>query len=275
MQELITITTDGQGSSVVSARELYVFLGVKQQFTDWIKKRIIKYGFQKDTDFVELEGFSSSYEKPVDADSEGVLLKSEKNPKGGRPQTDYALTLDMAKQLAMVENNDKGNEARRYFINCERAAHELAKRQLTPPAPPSPTEQMILTLMQQQAQLMSGQQLLLEQLRADVNAIQAGQRPTSRNPRPTAARHTPALPAQQPARSLRQQFTDKVNEYCARYDVYFDDAYRHMYNRLYKDFNFNVNHYRFGNEKPLDTVERYGKLMWLISIVDSELAYQE
>src|SRR5690606_14378984 len=44
------------------------------------------------------------------------------NPKGGRPAKEYALTIDMAKELSMVERNDKGKEARQYFIECERRA---------------------------------------------------------------------------------------------------------------------------------------------------------
>lgn len=94
----------GQTVQLVDARLLHDFLGVVSRFADWIKNRINEYEFAKDQDYVE------------------VFLKNEKNPKGGRPSIDYHLTLDMAKELSMVERNEKGRQARRYFIECERQA---------------------------------------------------------------------------------------------------------------------------------------------------------
>lgn len=101
---------NGGVTQTVNARELHAFLGSKRQFADWINERIQKYGFVENQDFVI---FSQNCEKP----------------KGGRPAKEFALTLDMAKELAMVENNDKGREARRYFIECEKAL----KQQLSQP----------------------------------------------------------------------------------------------------------------------------------------------
>lgn len=279
MQQLINITTDGQGSSVVSARELHIFLEVRTRFNDWIKSRIITYGFQEEIDFVETEGFTEISVKPLSDESEGVLLENEKNPAGGRPQTDYALTLDMAKQLSMVEKNAKGKEARRYFINCERAALELAKQLAIAPPPAAPTiapatEQLLLQLMQQQTQLMAGQQAMLDQLRADVEQIrQTGHRPPSRAKRLAAS--TPTPPHLTGPASLRQQIVRKVNEYCARHGVEHSDAYKYLYRRLSLDFGFNVHTYRLDSERPLDTIERYGKLVQLLSIIDSELAFTD
>lgn len=89
----------------VNARELHGFLGSKQQFADWIKNRIEKYEFEENTDFV-------------------VFHKDMKNSKGGRSSIEYAITVTMAKELAMVENNPKGKEVRRYFIECERQAKQ-------------------------------------------------------------------------------------------------------------------------------------------------------
>ena len=81
----------GDGAiQTVNARDLHAFLGSKRQFADWISERIQKYGFVENQDFVI---FSQNCEKP----------------KGGRPAKEFALTLDMANELAMVENNDKGN----------------------------------------------------------------------------------------------------------------------------------------------------------------------
>lgn len=93
----------GLPMQVCDGRELHVFLKAGWQFSDWIKKRIEQYGFEEGQDF---QGFS---------------VKTEK-PRGGRPSTEYHLTLDMAKELSMVENNEQGRMARRYFIDMERKA---------------------------------------------------------------------------------------------------------------------------------------------------------
>lgn len=284
MQQLINITTDGQGSSVVSARELYHFLEVKQQFADWIKSRIIKYGFREGEDYVEAPKnldagiVSENSEKPADEGISRNFHKTMKDNRRGPQATDYAMTLDMAKELSMVERNQKGKEARLYFIDCERAALELAKQLATAPPPSAAiapaTEQLLLQLMQQQTQLMAGQQAMLDQLRADVEQIrQTGQRPPSRAKRLAASAPTP--PHLTGPASLRQQIVRKVNEYCARHGVEHSDAYKYLYRRLWLDFGFNVHTYRLDSERPLDTIERYGKLVQLLSIIDSELAFTD
>lgn len=94
MNELIQVAERQIGGGTiqtVNARDLHAFLGSKRQFADWISERIQKYGFVENQDFVI---FSQNCEKP----------------KGGRPAKEFALTLDMAKELAMVENNDKGKQ---------------------------------------------------------------------------------------------------------------------------------------------------------------------
>jgi len=108
MNTLMTInqTSIGEASvQTVNARELHAFLEVGKDFSNWIKARIEKYGFLENQDFV-------------------VFAKTGENPEGGRPTIDYHLTLDMAKELSMVERNDKGKQARQYFIECERRAKQ-------------------------------------------------------------------------------------------------------------------------------------------------------
>lgn len=97
--ELLPVYQTDSGEKVVDGRELHEFLKVGRDFTNWIKDRIQKYGF------VEGEDFSP------------VLAKT---PDGGRPRTDYILKLDMAKELSMVENNEQGSKARKYFIEVEK-----------------------------------------------------------------------------------------------------------------------------------------------------------
>ena len=77
----------------------------KYQFANWIQERITKYGFIENQDYE-------------------VFKENLKNSNGGRPQIEYALSVDMAKELSMVENNEKGRIARKYFIECEKIARE-------------------------------------------------------------------------------------------------------------------------------------------------------
>jgi len=102
MEEIIKIT-EKDGRKAVNARELHAFLESKQEFANWIKGRIEKYGFVENQDY-------SSFDNIV------------KRENGATVRKEYALSLDMAKELSMVENNEKGRLARKYFIECEKVA---------------------------------------------------------------------------------------------------------------------------------------------------------
>lgn len=101
-------TENGQTEHFIDARQLHEFLESKQQFADWIRNRIKKYGFVEGKDY------------------ELIFHKVMKNTKRGRKEQNYRLTLTMAKELAMVENNEQGRQARRYFIACEEALKQVA-----------------------------------------------------------------------------------------------------------------------------------------------------
>ncbi|OPB30025.1 antA/AntB antirepressor family protein [Bartonella sp. WD12.1] len=104
MNNLIEIkkqVIDQETVQTVNARDLHTFLEVGKDFSTWITNRINQYQFEENRDFI-------------------VFPNLRKNPQGGRPFKDYVLTLDMAKELSMVERNDKGRQARRYFIEYEK-----------------------------------------------------------------------------------------------------------------------------------------------------------
>jgi len=127
MNELIKIT-EQNGKKAVNARELHVFLESKYQFADWIKERIKKYGFVENVDYVT---FSLISEKPQGGkDSFASEISEAKTGRGGHNKIEYALTVNMAKELSMVEGNEKGKQARRYFIAREEQAIMLLSRQL-------------------------------------------------------------------------------------------------------------------------------------------------
>ncbi|MBF1284797.1 MAG: antA/AntB antirepressor family protein [Neisseria sp.] len=107
----ISGSLDGQTQALVNARDLHQFLESKQHFADWIKNRINEYGFTQDVDFLGVHTVMST--------EAGFFGRREKTV------TDYHLSLDMAKELCMVERNDKGRQARRYFIEMEKQAKAL------------------------------------------------------------------------------------------------------------------------------------------------------
>lgn len=91
----------GEEAQTVNARNLHEFLEVKRDFSTWLKDRVAEYGFTENVDFVC---------SPI----------SGSKGRGGHNRIEYHITLAMAKELAMVERNEKGREARLYFIECER-----------------------------------------------------------------------------------------------------------------------------------------------------------
>lgn len=95
---------DREGEPVVSGRALHYFLEVGTQYSKWIE-RMLEYGFVADEDF------------------SSILTKT---PEGGRPSTDHLLSLDMAKELAMIQRTARGKQARQYFIAVEKRARSLA-----------------------------------------------------------------------------------------------------------------------------------------------------
>lgn len=101
MNELIKVTTNENDEQLVSGRELHEFLEVKDNYTDWFK-RMIKYGFEESIDFIS---FSEKSDKPF----------------GGRPQINHFLKLDMAKEISMIQRSEKGKQARKYFLQVEKA----------------------------------------------------------------------------------------------------------------------------------------------------------
>lgn len=94
MNDLIKIQPQaigGQTIETVNARDLHSFLEVGKMFANWIKDRIEQYNFIENIDYV-------------------VIAEIGNNPLGGRPSKEYAISIDMAKELAMVERNDKGRQ---------------------------------------------------------------------------------------------------------------------------------------------------------------------
>lgn len=102
--ELIPVKENSNGQVVVSGRELHEFLEIKTQYTKWFD-RMVEYGFDENQDYL--------------LDSQKRLTNNPKNPT--TEITDHALTISMAKEISMIQRNEKGKQARQYFIKVEEA----------------------------------------------------------------------------------------------------------------------------------------------------------
>ena len=98
MSDLIKITTNEEGKQLVSARELHEFLEIKTDFRKWFP-RMCEYGFEENIDYTPVKFV---------------------HPMNLQECTDYAISIDMAKELSMIQRTEKGKQARLYFIECEK-----------------------------------------------------------------------------------------------------------------------------------------------------------
>ncbi len=96
MNNLVKVDFDTQ---TVSARELHEKLNIGTRFNDWFP-RMMEYGFAEGTDFYS---------------------KMSKTDNGGRPSTDYEISVDMAKQICMIQRTPEGKAVRQYLIDLEKA----------------------------------------------------------------------------------------------------------------------------------------------------------
>lgn len=102
----------------VSARELHDFLEMTERFSSWFD-RMLAYGFSESSDFEKCKTFNAS----------------------NRELEDYFISIDMAKEISMIQRSDKGKQARHYFLDCER---KLKSQVVTPAIPQSFAEALQL-----------------------------------------------------------------------------------------------------------------------------------
>lgn len=116
MEQLIPLDHREDGTVAVSMRALHAGLHSGKDFTTWAL-RMFSYGFEEGTDYAE------------------VLPQSGENPSGvgGRPRRDWALTLDAAKEIAMLQRTERGQQVRRYFIAAEKELRAQLSREITGP----------------------------------------------------------------------------------------------------------------------------------------------
>lgn len=145
MNELIHVSEDGK----ITARELYSFLELNPaNFSHWAKANIENNQFADE---------GADYR---------VFVPNNENPQGGRPTTDYLLSLDFAKKLCMVSKSPKGEAARNYFIEVEKRLKAVTA--------PACIEDMIIaqaTVLKEIRQRQEAQGQQIKQLAAKLETI--------------------------------------------------------------------------------------------------------
>ena len=107
--ELIKII-EREGRQLVSGRELHEFLEIRTKYKDWFR-RMVEYGFEEEIDFIRV--------------AQKRATNNLKNPV--TTVIDHAMSIDMAKEISMIQRTEKGKAARQYFINCEKKLKEVKK----------------------------------------------------------------------------------------------------------------------------------------------------
>ena len=221
-EELIKIS-DYNGKRAVSARELHGFLESKRDFSNWIKDRI------KRCDLIENQDFE-------------VFNNFGENPNGGRPLTEYALTIETAKEISMVENNSKGKQARRYFIECEKTLKENQQKKL------SGAEYLL-----QQAQLMVEQERRITTVEQRLDNMDKERKENGER-----LLEAKLSDERLPEMSMKARVNQLVREYAVATNTSFQDVWHKVYSQLYYLYHISIKSYKklHKNETNLDIAVR-------------------
>ena len=234
MQELIKISTTESGSQAVSARELHKFLEVGKVFGAWITERIEQFGFVENQDYI-------------------VYSEIGKNPKGGRPTKEYFLSIDMAKELSMIERSDKGKQARMYFIECEKKLKEVIQKPMT-------TAQMFALQAKAMLEMEERMNVMDDKINFIYEQYQNGQKQLA------------LLPLSEepiPEQTLRSKINELVRSYATMVGADYKDVWVRVYKDLYYRYGVNVNAVKSikNRETKLEKLERTGNLSQAHSVI--------
>lgn len=236
MQELIRVTETPEGERVVSAKELYEFLGMdKSQWARWSKKNIEENDFAIENQ--DWQGFD--------------LMSSSKN---GAMTKDYALSLDFSKRLSMMARTEKGEQLRNYFIECEKALKENVK----------PKTQAELFL--ESAKMLVEQEQRLSQVETKLAQIEES-RNVATQELLLAERSTESIPEE----TTRAKIRRIINQYCNAKNADQRSVWNVVYDRLYYRYGVNLRAIvKNKNESTLKVAERLGHLDKIYAICSYE-----
>lgn len=214
--------------NAISARDLHAFLEVATPFKDWIHRRIEDFGFNEHSD----------YEVQDIAAQKSATICGQKK--------EYLLTLDMAKELAMVERNEKGKQARQYFLECERKA----KATLAAPKPMSSLEILVA-----QSQALLEQDRKLHALENKIQTMETRQRAAEEDltSLPEASGDVPDL-------STRGMIGRMVRTRAIATGVFYQTIWNILYTEFRDRYHIDLKAYgpRGKKLKPLDAADELG-----------------
>lgn len=203
----------------INARELHNFLGSKQKFGNWINRKIQDYDFIERTDYI---------------------IKTWKSPGRSRPRTDYLLTITMAKEFCLVENNEKGKQARLYLIEVEKRFKNMTQALKIPLS--------IEEILSQNVQILIQHREQLNQIENRIVLIEKDKRKAEDEWRTIKG---PSI--NPPSRSTRSLFNELVRLYCNKNNADYKTIYRRIYRQFY--YLYHVNLALRAKNQELSTVE--------------------
>lgn len=238
MTELIKITTNEEGAQAVSARELHEFLEITTPITMWMP-RMIEYGFKEGVDYEAVNIFVNA--------SNGI---------GSTIKKDWALTLDTAKEISMIQRSEKGKQAREYFIACEKKLKEVVAKPMT-------QAELILA----QAQALVEVERKLNSVEAKVDRIVKAQEDVM-----AQLEAIPLVEGEIPEQSARSKVNELVRHYSSISGIGYRDVWNSIYKTLLYNYGINVSGIKAikPNESKFDKAIRVGHLD-TIHLVISEM----
>lgn len=232
--QLIKVRTEN-GKQLVSAKELYDFLGLNSsQWKRWHKKNIEDNKFARE--FEDWEGFDMM--------------------SNGNETKDFVITLEFAKGLSMMARTQKGEDARRYFVSCEKKLMQVISME----------EQALM-----HATILVAQSKRIQAIENKVEMIINRQEESK-----TLLLGIDRSEEQVPEESLKAKIRRLVNAYHSATGVNHVDIWNKIYDKLYYAYNISIKSYKkVGNESYLEIADRKGFLDKIFTIASSELTFNK
>lgn len=224
--------SENNGKQAVSARDLYNFLGRTERFQSWFERQL-QYGFVEGVDYVGCKVF---------------------NTLANQELQDYAMTIDMAKEVSMIQRSEKGKEARTYFIACEKKLKEQQK--------PMTSAQMFAL----QANINLEYENRISNVEKRLDAIEQ-----ERDENGKILLEVSVSSEQIPDMTLRDKIRQLVNNYASASNTRQQDVWHKVYTQLYYLYHISIQNYKKirRNESKLEIAERNHFLDKIYNIISN------